>query len=70
MNLYMIVIEDEYGMFANEPRFFEVISEAETYAFTKRDDLKPGQAWILYECRAVDSLFERPQTTSQNTDGD
>jgi hypothetical protein len=72
--MYMIVVEDDMGMFASEPEFFDNQADAVSYGMGPINEppeqmalfnlgdrpltLRPGQAVMLYEVREKAVLQE------------
>jgi len=50
---YLIVREADDGSWLNDPAMFDFQDQAEAYAVDRADLIKPGQSWVLYECREI-----------------
>ena len=59
-DFYLLVNEDQDGTWFSEPKGFDVAADAEDYADDNADDLRPGYAFVLYECRQKKVLRESP----------
>jgi hypothetical protein len=56
--MYMVVLESDDGLFLNDPQVFDTKEEAREFVTTGGLKMEPGEAWMMYSCRYIETIKE------------